>query len=249
MLVPAESVLLLETPNVAGQRVQLAKAVPFALEDRLASPVEDMHFALTSSTQGAIAVAAVARETLRGWLGAFAALGICPDVMIPETLALPCAADATTLLIDGERALLRSAPAQASVCEVASLLGWLEASRPAVLEVFDFRAAAPLPLSNVLRYHERQRDPLAFFAANLPADPGLNLLQGEFAAQHRQVPAQRLWRVAALLVAAALLLGLVWSFGDWLHLRAESARLDTAMRAELHTSFPKFDTVAGDPIN
>src|ERR1051325_5222716 len=45
-LVPAEKVLLLETPRLAAQRAQFLKAVPFALEDQLASPVEELHFAV-----------------------------------------------------------------------------------------------------------------------------------------------------------------------------------------------------------
>src|SRR4051794_33953267 len=46
VLVPSEHVLLLDTPRMSAPRAQFAKAVPFALEDQLASPVEDLHFAL-----------------------------------------------------------------------------------------------------------------------------------------------------------------------------------------------------------
>src|ERR1700682_4992664 len=46
VLVPTEQVLLLDTPRMSAQRAQFAKALPFALEDQLASPVEDLHFAL-----------------------------------------------------------------------------------------------------------------------------------------------------------------------------------------------------------
>ena len=38
--------ILLETDAVSVRRTQLARAVPFALEDQLASPVEELHFAL-----------------------------------------------------------------------------------------------------------------------------------------------------------------------------------------------------------
>ena len=113
--------------------------------------------------------------------------------------------------------------------------------------MFDFRAAPALALAaKVTQYHERQRDALAFFATQLDAEPGPNLLQGEFSPRHRQVPAQRLWRVAAMLAGAALLLGFAYSVGDWLRLSRESAQLDAAMRDVLHASFPKFDQVDGD---
>ena len=251
VLVPAEAVLLTETPAVSRQRAQLAKAVPFALEERLASPVEDLHFALPAlSAAQVLPVAVVARATLRGWIAQLAEHGIRPDALIPESLALPVVDDATTIVIDGERALIRSGATQASVCATAQLEAWLSAlgPQPAALEVHDFRNAAPLPLAaRARRYQERQRDLLAFFAAHLRSAPALNLLQGEFAPAHRQVPAQKLWRLAAMLAAAAVASGLLYSVGDWLKLSAESSRLDASMREVLHASFPKFDRVAGDP--
>jgi general secretion pathway protein L len=249
VLVPSEHVLLLDAPVVSRQRAQLARAVPFALEDRLAGPVEDLHFALgTARADATIPVAVVARETLRNWIQTLAAQGIRPDLLIPESLALPQSTDHATLLIETDRAQLRSAAMRASVCEVDTLDSWLRASAPSALEVFDFRAGAAQTLPvKVVACHEHQRDALSFFAAHLPTEPEVNLLQGEFAPQHRQIPALRIWRFAALLVDAVLLLGFVYSIGDWLHLRAESASLDTAMRGVLHASFPKFDKVDGDP--
>lgn len=249
VLVPAEDVLLLSAPAVSQQRSQLAKALPYAIEERLAGAVEDLHIALPAQIGGdAVGVAVVARTTLRGWIDALAAQGIQPDLLVPETLALPLGDGAATLLVEGERALLRSDAQQASVAEVANLPAWLAAAAPAALEVFDFRAAPALALAaKVTRYHERQRDVLAFFAAHLQAQPSLNLLQGEFAPRHRQLPAQRLWRVAAMLAGVALLLGGVCAIADWMRDSAEARHLDAAMREVLHQSFPRLDNVAGDP--
>jgi general secretion pathway protein L len=249
VLVPAEEVVLLAAPAVARNRSQLAKALPFAIEERLASPVEDLHIALPGRVDAdTIGVAVVARATLRRWLETLAAEGIEPDVLVPETFALPVPESGATLMLDGTRALLRSDAQQASVCDVASLAAWLAAAAPAALEVFDFRAAPALELPvNVLRYHERQRDPLAFFAAHLPPQPALNLLQGEFAPRHRHLPAMRLWRIAALLAGAALLLGSVHATADWMRNAAESRRLDEAMHDVLQQTFPRLGAVAGDP--
>jgi general secretion pathway protein L len=249
VLVPAEDVLLLSAPVVSQQRSQLAKALPYAIEERLAGAVEDLHFALPAQLEGdTIGVAVVARAALRGWIDLLAAQGIQPDVIVPETLALPVADGGVTLLIDGARALLRSDALQASVCDLATLPAWLAATAPAPLEVFDFRAAPALALTTAVKsYHERQRDALAFFAAHLPAQPALNLLQGDFAPRHRQLPAQRLWRIAALFAGAAIALGGIHAIADWARNSAESRRLDAAMREVLHQSFPRLDGVAGDP--
>ncbi|MDR3389160.1 MAG: type II secretion system protein GspL [Rudaea sp.] len=250
VLVPAEQVLLLDTPRMSAQRAQFAKALPFALEDQLASPVEELHFALPERlNESRVPVAIVERNILRRWLERLARDGIRPDALIPETLALPPGC----VVIEPDRALLRTAPAQAGACDLAALPDWLDlfaanAGEPVALDVLDFRSAPALSLPvAIAHYHERQRDPLAFFAAQLHAEPALNLLQGQFAPAHRHAPALRLWRNAAVLAAAAVLLLFVYYGVDCWRLASESARLDTAMRGVLHEGFPEMDNVAGDP--
>ena len=251
-LVPSEQVLLLDTPRMSAQRTQFLKAVGFALEDQLASPVEDLHFAIPERLDAArVPVAIVARDVLRAWLARLAADRIRPDVLIPETLAVP-AGSSGTVVLEEERAFLRNS-STAVACDFAGVPQWLEilAADQAdafMPEVRDFRAAIPLRLpGKVGHYHARQRDPLAYFAAQLPAEPALNLLQGEFAPAHRGAPARRLWRNAAALAAAAVFLLFVYTGVDCLRLSRESARQDAAMRDVLHDAFPEMDAVAGEP--
>jgi general secretion pathway protein L len=249
VLVPSESVLLLDTPVVSSRRSQLLNAVPFALEDQLVSPVEELHFALAERFSAArIAVAVVARATLREWIDVLAAHGIRADAIIPETLALPVSENTASVVIEDSRSLLRWGPVHACACATQALPEWLGIVAPSTLEVYDFRQAPRLSLATpVTHYHERQRDALGFFAQQLSAEPALNLLQGQFAPSHRHMPAQRLWQRAALLAAAAIILAFVYSGCDYLRLRHESDRLDLAMHEALHASLPEFDQVAGDP--
>ncbi|MGA9333473.1 MAG: type II secretion system protein GspL [Rudaea sp.] len=254
VLVPAEDVLLLETPRIAGGAAQFRKAVPFALEDQLAGQVEDLHFAIPERASGdRVAVAIVARATLIDWIDRLASEGIRADAMFAETQALPCESEGACVLIEAERALWRFAPAQAGACEANALPDWLAAiasgdDKPRALIVHDFRDAPTLELPmRPVRYHRNQRDALAFFAAQLGNEPGLNLLQGEFAPAHRQAPAKRLWRNAATLTAAAVILLFVYYGADCWRLSRQSARLDAAAHAILHGTFPGMDKVVGDP--
>jgi general secretion pathway protein L len=253
VLVPAEDVLLLDTPRVAAQRAQFIKAVPFALEDQLACPVEDLHFAVPDRLADArVAIAVMARDTLRGWLDRLVRDGIRPDAMFAETQVLPHADGSGCILIEDARALWRSAATQAGACDLVGLSDWLAvlagAPDATTFEIHDFRDAPPLNLPIAAsRYHARQHDALAFLAARAAIEPALNLLQGEFAPAHRQAPAQRLWRNAAVLAAAAVILLFVYYGLDCWHLANVSARLDVAARAVLHEGFPEMDKVAGDP--
>ncbi len=250
VLVPSEQVVLLETDAVSARRAQLAKAVPFALEDQLASPVEELHFALPERVAGArLGVAVVARAALRGWIRMLEQHGIRADAVVPDALALPQPGDgATAVLIETKRALLRWGPAHACVCETAALGQWLAVIAPPTVQVHDFRQAPRLDLPvEVARYHERQSDPLALLAAALTREPAINLLQGEFAPNHRHMPAQKLWRRAALLAAAGVVLALAYAGGDYLRLKRESDRLELAQHDVLRASLPEFADVAGDP--
>jgi len=248
-LVPSEQVVVLETDAVSTRRTQLAKAVPFALEDQLASPVEDLHFALPARFDASrITVAVVARSALREWLDALAQHGIHPDAMIADALALRARADGATLAIEGERALLRMNAAHAFAFDLPALTQWLGVAAPQSLAVHDFRDAPRLGLpAAVGEYHERQRDALAFLAGQLAREPEPNLLQGEFAPAHRHVPVVRLWRRAAVAVAAAIALMLLYAGADWLRLSRESARLEGRQRDALRAALPEFAAVAGDP--
>jgi general secretion pathway protein L len=248
-LVPSEQVVLLEADAVSTRRTQLAKAVPFALEDQLVSPVEDLHFALPERIEGArIPVAVVARTTLSGWIDTLAQHGIRADAMIPETLALAPNGQGGSLVIEPERAFLRWGAANTLACETASVGDWVGVAGAALADVHDFRQAARLALPVAQsNYHERQSDPLAFLAGQLRQEPALNLLQGEFAPSHRHLPAQQLWRRVALLAAAAVLLALVYAGVDWLRLSRQSARLEVQQRDTLQANLPQFANVAGDP--
>ena len=249
VLVPSEQVVLLETDAVSARRAQLAKAVPFALEDQLASPVEELHFALAEHVAGArLGVAVVARAALRGWIETLAQLGIRADAVVPDSLALAPPGEGATVLIEPARALLRWGPAHGCVCETAALAQWLAVIAPATVQVHDFRQAPRLELPvEVARYHERQSDPLALFAAALVRGPAINLLQGEFAPNHRHVPARKLWRRAGLLAAASVILALAYAGGDYLRLKRESDRLEQAQHDALRATLPELGDVAGDP--
>lgn len=245
-LVPGEDVLVLNAPAPTRQRAQLARAVPFAVEDQLAAPVEELHFALAPQVEdGRIGVAAVARAALVRWLEALAAKGVRPDVLLPDTLALGVG----TVLIEPARTLVRLSRWRAAAVDTLGFADWLGlfAAETPVLAVADTRDASRLALPvAVAEYHERVRDPFAVLAAGARAEP-LNLLQGEFTPQHRRGGLQRLWRIAAALVGAVITLGIVQLMVETALLRRESARIDAAMHDQLVQSFPEMEKVAGPP--
>jgi len=245
VLVPAEDVLLTEARVAAKTRAQLMQALPFAVEDQLLAPVEDLQFAATEGDGDAVGVAVVQRATLRAWLEQLAANGIRADAMLPESLALPLAPDRATALVENDRAVVRLAPSSAFVCAPSELSAWMQRisgdGTTRALDVFDFRDGASARIAvPATSYQERQRDPLAFLARSLRKPP-LNLLHGEFAPQHRAARGARWWRVAAVLAAAVIALAVIDLGFEVLQLSRTSARLDAAAQDAVRKAFPDVD--------
>lgn len=244
VLVPAEDVLITEARIAARNRAQLLQAVPFAVEDQLLDSVEDLHFAADGAGGDMVGIAVVARDTLRGWLERLHAAGIEPDVLLPESLAVPLVADRATALIDEAGAVVRLARWSAFACATAELPAWIAQTRgegQPPLEIHDFRDAAALRLPvPVAKYHERQRDALAFLARSL-GKPALNLLHAEFAPRHRVARGARFWRVAAVLAAAVIVLAVANLGFEVLQLSRTSARLQTLAEDTVRKAFPDID--------
>lgn len=250
VLVPAEDVLLGEVKLSARNRAQLLQALPYAVEDQLLSPVEELHFAASQARGEHIGVAVVAKDKMRAWLARLSDAGIRADSLLPESLALPLAVGSTTVLIEGERAIVRLAAWSAFACSVPELSAWLEQAHAAgdlqPLAVHDFRAAAALALATpITRYEERQRDSLAWLAGAFDAASAaipINLLDGEFGVSHRQARGARWWRIAAMLAAAVVILALLDLGADVLRLSRASARMDTLAQAAVRSAFTDIDS-------
>lgn len=75
-------------PNMNKQK--LMKAIPFALEEQLASDVEDNHFAMGDRQyEDRVNVAIVERNIIEMWLQGLNDVGIQPDVISTEVLGVP----------------------------------------------------------------------------------------------------------------------------------------------------------------
>jgi general secretion pathway protein L len=249
VLVPTEDVLLTEVKLAARNRAQLLQAVPYAVEDLLLDPVEDLHFAAARTHGDTVGVAVVAQRTLRGWLERLSAEGIEPDVLVPDALALPATPGRVHAMIENGRATLRLAPWSAFACTLPELdarLARLDDALP--LEVHDFREAPPLALPGTpAAYHERRRDPLAWLGQG-HGDAPLNLLEGRFAPR-RRARGSRAWKIAAGLAAAVVLLAFADLGGEVLRLSRASTRLEVLARDEVRKAFPGIDAAQLDRLS
>jgi general secretion pathway protein L len=250
LLLPGAEITLAEPelPMRAGSK--LAQAVPFALEEQLASEVEGLHFALGTRQPSAVGtpVATVARALMDRWIGVVEAAGIHPNAAYSDATAIPSAPNACTLLLDEGMLYVRRADALPYVLDAQPLnaalslaLGPTEATEgemPPAKEHVTFYASA--------QEYEAQRDtieglrsatetlqvkllpegPLPLLAANALAAPSVNLLQGSYGTNVGLVSRLRAWRLPAALAAGLLLVFFVAQGMQLWQLSREAKRLD-----------------------
>ncbi len=226
LAVPAEDVLLLELARPPGRGAQLAQAVPFAVEDQLAGPIEAQHVAWREApgAPARLQVAVARREAVQAWLGRGAEAGAPAQAAWSEAALLAPG----TLLVEPGRALARLADGRALAGEPAEVMALLQAlgiGHGALSLRLADGAEAPVGWQGGAA---RAVGPaLAVLAEGLAA-AGPDLLQGAFAPVARGAGARQSWRLAAALLAAAGVL----AFAGLVFERQGYAALVEAQQAE-----------------
>ena len=116
VLIPAHLVTNVNCDVPGRNPNQIRRALPFVVEEFIASDIESMHVAagrINTATQ--VRALVVQRELIDSWLAALAQVGLRPGYMLPDAEVLANSPTQTTVLLDGEEALLRSSNNVASV--------------------------------------------------------------------------------------------------------------------------------------
>lgn len=109
VLVPGEQVLFTSASIPTRQQRKILQALPYMVEEQLAQDVEESHFAVGDRTgRGEIAVAVVDREQMRSWLDSLQRAGLTAQVMVTDSVCVPMLGEHRNILIDADRALIRS---------------------------------------------------------------------------------------------------------------------------------------------
>ncbi|MDX9739850.1 MAG: type II secretion system protein GspL [Gammaproteobacteria bacterium] len=259
VLAPGEDMLLTAVNIPARNRQRLLQALPYALEERIAQDVEQMHFAPgVRRADGSVPVAVLERELIDRWLGELREAGIEPARMIPDVLALPYQPGDWTLAIDGGVALLRTAPQSGLAIEIDSLAALLAAAleeagdaRPERLHVHapqsgiaDFEALATMGLEVIA--HPQADSALAMMAPQATTGEAIDLLQADYTRRERLGGNWRRWRPAAITFAVLVAVNLGVLIYDQLRLSRQSAQLQADVEAIFRQTFPETQRVV-DP--
>jgi general secretion pathway protein L len=99
VVVPGATVHLSKPILPMKRGAQLEQVMRYALEENLASDIDDLHFAMTKQqSDGCTPVAVVEHTQMESWLAALAAANIVPDALYSESNLTP----PNSVVIDGE---------------------------------------------------------------------------------------------------------------------------------------------------
>ncbi len=243
VLVPGEDVALHEARVPGGRnRHRLLRAIPFALEEQLASDVEDLHFALGKAAgDDRYPVAVVERRQMDAWASLLRDAGISAHQWVPETLALPCSESGWSLLPEGERVLVRSGDFSGFACD-ADNLGMvisLLAGDDRLPEKARVYGASAVELIGVdVEVDASQRQALNILARGWSQGPVIDLLQGAYSRREEWGRLLRPWKATAALLLAGLLVAGVSTGVDYYRLTQRQQRLTADIEALYKQTFP-----------
>ena len=176
VLVPAEDVLLTRVELPLRNRQRLLQAVPYALEEELVDPVEDLHFApgtIGGAGADCTPVAVARHDRMQQWTRDVDAAGLYAPVLIPDVLALPRPDNGWTLFMAPERVLLRTAAHEGLALDPRNLMLMLQGMLATSSAATEDAAQAVTD--------DQQREVVIYAAGREPDKDLLKLLRDHFA--------------------------------------------------------------------
>jgi len=252
LLLPSQALLLTEVILPTRNRQKQLQALPYALEERLASDVDQLHFAVANRRSGeALPAVVVQREQLQAWLTSLQQAGFDISRALPDLQCLPVATPSDwQLLLEDEGALLRCGThhgfgSQPSLLATLLPLAITEAAAPpTTLHLYDARhhptSALPfdLPAELTLQHHPLSEGALPLFADPANQQDAIDLLQGEFSRQERVGRLLRPWRAAALLLGLLASLQIGSGYLQLAQLQQQDRQLQQAIEQHYRDTFP-----------
>ncbi|HUQ10254.1 MAG TPA: type II secretion system protein GspL [Steroidobacteraceae bacterium] len=262
IILPAGEALVTDSEAPAKSAAKLAQVIPYALEERVADEIENLHFALgdRDSTTGRVPVVVIDRELIDARLAEVRAAGLNPTAVYSEASLLPAMPGQLIALLDGDSLTLRSADSPPLVMPALSINDAFEiALASQTAPVPGLEAAAPGLLiyaghdewqaheSTVDAWRDRftgvkvqllPNGPLNLLAPAAAAGDAVNILQGALAVDSPLETGWRAWRVAAVLAGVLLCLHLGSRFFELHRLKKTEAALNTSIEEAFRTAMP-----------
>ena len=253
VLLPLQQMLLTNVNTRARKGKHLQKAIPFALEDELADDVDALHFAIGQRHgENDYPVAVIEKDTLDTILETLASVGIYPDILTADVFGLPFMDGSWAILIEDDRALVRTSKYSGFTIDLHNLQQILTSSLrqadvpPSELNVYrcESEQGSIKKFNFPINSNELDDCPPSVFADGLVEDECINLLQSSYQKKDKRHRQFAPWKYAAILFGIWIGLSLVSVFIDHGRLGKEEKRLDAQIEQVLRQTFPNIQNIS-----
>ena len=233
IILPSEAVSLYQVDLPHIQKKHLLKAIPYALEEKLAEDVDQLHFSILSSERDKpVQVAVISASLLQQNLAQLKQYHIYPLYMTSELTLLPAHAqifiEKTKVFMRLNKEAMSDSVMTAMTEQLPALLHqWLSPEEAAE----QMAAAQPLVL----------QDLCAQYANQITDRSLLNILQGNFRQKtQRNMSARKMpWRSVAALFAVILLMKACLCMGEIIYYGHQASLLEAQSLALYKSYFPQ----------
>lgn len=202
-LVPNVDVTLKSVEITGSFNKQMQQALPYMLEDDLASDVEQLHFSVYEKSSDAVHVAICFKSKMQEWLNWLEAAQITCYRLLPEALAMPISEDSWQAIQLDQQWLIREDAVNAWSCDTDMLSTLLQLRLQENPEQL-IESYSPVPSDCVGQWQVKDAVlPMQLLAEGC-LDNRINLLTGEFKVKKESQLQLTQWKFPA--IAAVLLL-------------------------------------------
>ena len=262
VIVPAAEALVTDSDAPARSAAKLAQVVPFALEERVADEIENLHFAIGERSEAGarVPVVVVQRERIDAWLTQLRAAGLDPAAIYSAAQLVPSMPGQLIALLDGDSLTLRVSDAPPLVMPALSITDGIGMALAAQQSPVVGLEPAPLGLllysgHDEWQTHQEEVDalrdrftgvkvqllpsgPLSLLAPAAAAGEAVNLLQGALAVASPLDRGWRAWRLAAALAGGLILLHIGARYFELSRLEKNESALDTSIEEAFRIAMP-----------
>jgi len=262
VIVPASEALATDSDAPAKSAAKLAQVVPFALEERVADEIENLHFAIGERSEAGarVPVVVVKRASVERWLTELRAAGLAPSAIYSAATLLPSMPGQMIALLDGDTLTVRIGDAPPMVLPTLSLTDAFEIALATQQSPVAGLEPAPLGLLLYTGHDEWEaqqssvdalRDrftgvkvqllpsgPISMLAPAAAAGDAVNLLQGALAVSSPVEMRWRSWRIAAMLAGALVLLHIGARYFELTRLEKSETALDSSIEDAFRVAMP-----------
>ena len=249
ILFPGEDITMTSVALPKMRFFEKLLAIPFALEEQMASDPEHMGVAMGEDrADGSTIVAIYDKNNFEAHLQAWHVANLFPRAVVPDFLSIAWEKDTWSIVLQNNMAWVRTEMQQGFSVEVKNLFLLLQMlleknknfkphriicwQNTVILDVAEFEK-----LSVPVELRDAARDSF-FDAKRLFSKPALNLLQGKYRAKMPSTDVKKNWMVCGFAFAAFILLLFLGNIAQWFYFQHQSRKLEIQVSQAYRALFP-----------